>query len=43
MDTETGEIYKTENGFTDWYDGEKYKTITDEQYAEGVKGELVWK
>lgn len=43
MDTETGEIYKAENGFTDWYDGEKYKTITDEQYAEGVKGKLVWK
>ena len=43
MDVETGEIYRTENGFTDWYDGERYKSITDEQYAEGVKGELVWK
>lgn len=43
MDVETGEIYRTENGFTDWYDGERYKSITDEQYAEGVRGELVWK
>ena len=43
MDVETGEIYRTENGFTDWYDGERYKAITDEQYAEGVEGELVWK
>ena len=43
MDTETGEIYQTENGFTDWYDGERYKPITEEQYTEAVKGEFSWK
>lgn len=43
MDTETGEIYQTENGFTDWYDGERYRPITDEQYTEAVKGEFSWK
>ena len=43
MDTETGEIYQTENGFTDWYDGERYQPITDEQYTEAVKGEFSWK
>ena len=43
MDTETGEIYRTENGFTDWYDGKRYQSITDEQYTEAVKGEFSWK
>ena len=43
VDVETGEIYKAENGFTDWYDGERYKPITDDQYTEGVAGEIVRK
>lgn len=43
MDTQTGEIYQTDNGFTDWYDGERYKAITDEQYTEPVKGTFPWK
>lgn len=43
MDTETGEIYQTDNGFTDWYDGERYKSITDDQYTEAVVGRFSWK
>ena len=43
MDTETGEIYQTDNGFTDWYDGERYKAITDDQYTEAVVGRFSWK
>ena len=42
-DVETGEIYKAQNGFTDWYDGERYKPITDDQYAKDVEGEILWK
>ena len=30
--TDTGEIYKAYNGFTDNYDGTKYKPITDDMY-----------
>ena len=34
-DTETGEIYKATNGFTDVYDGKRYKAVTDDNmYAE---------
>ena len=43
MDTETGEIYQTDNGFTDWYDEERYKAITDDQYTEAVVGRFSWK
>ena len=43
MDTETGEIYQTDNGFTDWYDGERYTSITDDQYTEAVVGRFSWK
>ena len=43
MDTETGEIYQTDSGFTDWYDGERYTAITDEQYTEAVVGRFSWK
>lgn len=43
MDTETGEIYQTDNGFTDWYDGERYTAITDDQYTEAVVGRFSWK
>ena len=31
-DTDTNEIYKAYNGFTDDYSGDKYKPITDEMY-----------
>ena len=43
MDTETGEIYQTDNGFTDWYDGERYTSIADDQYTEAVVGRFSWK
>ena len=32
-DTETNEIYKAYNGFTDDYDGIKYKAITEDIYT----------
>ncbi len=28
-DTETGEVYKATNGFSDAYDGKRYKPVTD--------------
>ena len=37
-DTETGEIYKAYNGFTDDYDGERYKSITDNMYTKKTSG-----
>ncbi len=37
-DTDTGEIYKAYNGFTDDYDGEQYKPITDDMYTNRVYG-----
>lgn len=37
-DTETGEIYKAYNGFTDNYKGNRYKTISDSQYTESIAG-----
>ena len=37
-DTDTGEIYKAYNGFTDDYTGERYQTITDNMYTEKVTG-----
>ncbi len=43
MDTETGEIYQTDSGFTDWYDGQRYTAITDEQYTDAVVGRFSWK
>lgn len=36
--TDTGEIYKAYNGFTDDYTGKKYQAITDEMYSEPVNG-----
>lgn len=35
-DTQTGEIIKIDNGFMDHYDGTRYTTITDAQYADPV-------
>lgn len=37
-DTETGEIYKAYNGFTDDYKGNRYKVISDSQYSEKITG-----
>ena len=37
-DTETGEIYKAYNGFTDDYSGNRYKSITDDMYIKAVSG-----
>ena len=37
-DTDTGEVYKAYNGFTDDYDGKKYQTITDDMYTKGISG-----
>ena len=37
-DTETGEIYKAYNGFTDDYSGERYKAITDDMYTQATSG-----
>ena len=37
-DTETGDIYKAYNGFNDDYDGERYKTITDDMYTQKTSG-----
>ncbi len=43
VDTETGEIYKIDNGFTDWYDGSRYKAISDDQYTDSVEAVIHWK
>ena len=37
-DTETNEIYKAYNGFTDDYKGERYKSITDDMYTKKTDG-----
>ena len=37
-DTETNEVYKAYNGFTDDYDGERYKPITDDMYSKKTSG-----
>lgn len=37
-DTETNDIYKAYNGFTDDYDGERYKSITDDMYSQKTSG-----
>ena len=37
-DTETGDIYKAYNGFTDDYDGERYKSITEDMYSKSIEG-----
>lgn len=36
--TDTGEIYKATNGFTDVYDGALYKPITDDMYTSPIAG-----
>ena len=37
-DTETNEVYKAYNGFTDDYSGKRYKSITDDMYIDKVVG-----
>ena len=38
-DTETNEIYKATNGFTDVYDGKRYKPVTDDNmYTQPISG-----
>ena len=37
-DTETNEVYKAYNGFTDDYDGERYKSVSDSMYTKGISG-----
>ena len=37
-DTETGDIYKAYNGFTDDYTGDRYQTISDDMYTQATAG-----
>ena len=37
-DTDTGEIYKAYNGFTDDYSGNRYQPITDDMYTKPTSG-----
>ena len=37
-DTETGDIYKAYNGFTDDYQGSRYQSITDDMYTSSISG-----
>ena len=37
-DTDTGEIYKAYNGFTDDYSGNRYQAVTDDMYTKPVDG-----
>lgn len=38
-DTETNEIYRATNGFTDVYDGKRYKAVTDDNmYTQPISG-----
>ena len=37
-DTDTGEVYRAYNGFTDDYSGNKYKPITDDMYTSTISG-----
>ena len=37
-DTDTGDVYRAYNGFTDNYSGSKYKSITDDMYTSAISG-----
>ena len=37
-DTETGDVYRAYNGFTDDYSGDRYQSITDDMYTEVISG-----
>ena len=37
-DTQTGEVYRAYNGFTNDYKGNRYKSITDDMYKSSISG-----
>ena len=37
-DTETGDVYKAYNGFTDEYKGNRYQAVTDDMYTKTISG-----
>ncbi len=44
QDTETGEYYRAENGFTDWYKGTRYRPASEKAaYLTPVSGYINWK
>lgn len=44
LDTETGDYYRAENGFSDWYDGQRYQPVDDDKaYLTPVSGYINWK
>ena len=44
QDTETGEYYRAENGFTDWYRGTRYRPANEKAaYLSPVSGYINWK
>ncbi|MCR5109111.1 MAG: hypothetical protein K6B28_13230, partial [Lachnospiraceae bacterium] len=44
LDTETGDYYRAENGFSDWYDGQRYKPVDDDDaYLSPIEGYINWK
>ena len=44
QDTETGDYYRAENGFTDWYDGKRYRPATENAaYTSPISGYINWK
>ena len=36
--TETGDVYKAYNGFTDEYHGSVYQNVTDDMYTKSISG-----
>jgi hypothetical protein len=36
--TDTGEVYRTYNGFTDEYNGTEYQVVTDDMYTKPISG-----
>lgn len=43
-DTETGEYYRAENGFSDWYQGSRYQPADDSTaYLSPISGTINWK
>ena len=44
QDTETGEYLRAENGFTDWYDGKRYRPANENAaYTSPISGYINWK
>ena len=37
-DTQTGDVYRTYNGFTDEYSGNRYESVTDDMYSKTISG-----